>query len=194
MLGDWAGGRHAATVTFLNDAWGGTAATDRNLYVDGATYNGAAVSGAAATLFSEGPAGFGFTDSDPVAPNQNFPPASLTVGSGADKLVLKVSQDAYLGSAQFVVSVDGRQVGGTLTASALHNSGQSDTVTVLGNWAAGNHTAAVTFLNDAWDGTAATDRNLYVDSATYNGADVAGATQTLLSEGTARFGFLHPGV
>ncbi len=192
VLGDWAGGRHTVAVNFLNDAWGGTAATDRNLYVDSATYNGQAVAGAAATLFSEGLAGFAFTDSDPVAPNPNFPPASLTVGSGGDKLVLKISQDAYQGSAQFVVSVDGKQVGGTLTASALHASGQADTVTVLGNWAAGNHTAAVTFLNDAWGGTAATDRNLYVDSATYNGADVAGAAQTLLSESTARFGFLDP--
>ena len=88
--------------------------------------------------------------------------------------------------------MDGRQVGGTLTASALHGSGQSDTVTVLGNWAAGNHTATVTFLNDRWDGTPSTDRNLYVDAATYNGADIAGAARTLLSEGAARFGFLDP--
>ena len=192
VLGDWAGGRHAVSVSFLNDAWGGTAATDRNLYVDAATYNGAAVPGATASLMSAGPAGFAFSDSDPVAPSPDFPPASLTVGSGADRLVLKVSQDAYQGSAQYTVQVDGRQVGGTLTASALHGGGQSDTVTVLGDWAAGNHTAAVTFLNDAWGGTSSTDRNLYVDSATYNGADVGGAAQTLLSEGAARFGFLDP--
>jgi beta-glucanase (GH16 family) len=48
---------------------------------------------------------------------------------------------------------------------------------VLGNWAAGNHNVQVDFLNDAWGGTAATDRNLYVDGATYNGASVGGAAQ-----------------
>ena len=34
--------------------------------------------------------------------------------------------------------------------------------------------------------------HLYVDGATYNGADISGAAQTLLSEGAARFGFLDP--
>lgn len=47
------------------------------------------------------------------------------------------------------MQVDGKQIGGTLTASALHGSGQSDTVTVLGDWSRGNHTATVTFLNGA---------------------------------------------
>jgi hypothetical protein len=45
--------------------------------------------------------------------------------------VLRISQDAYQGSAQFTVSVDGTQINGTLTASALRGSGQTDTVTVL---------------------------------------------------------------
>ncbi len=63
--------------------------------------------------------------------------------------MLSVSRDAYQGSAQYTVQVDGKQIGGTLTASALHGSGQSDTVTVLGDWSRGNHTATVTFLNGA---------------------------------------------
>jgi len=37
-------------VSFLNDAYGGSAATDRNLYVDGIAINGAAVGGATAAL------------------------------------------------------------------------------------------------------------------------------------------------
>ncbi len=119
-------------------------------------------------------------------------PASITVGSGPDKLALSVSQDAYQGSAQYTVSVDGRQVGGTLTASALHSAGQHDTLTVLGDWAPGSHTVAVNFLNDAWGGTAATDRNLYVDGATYNGAAVPNAAKTLVTAGPTSFGFLDP--
>ena len=196
VKGDWAAGNHTATVTFLNDDWGGTASTDRNLYVDGATYNGTAVPGAAKTLLSAGTQGFSFTDGSAATPQPapapapaSSSPVSATVGSGADSLVLKISQDAYRGSAQYTVAVDGRQVGGTLTASALRSSGQSDTVTVKGDWATGAHTATVTFLNDDWGGTAATDRNLYVDSATYNGAAVSGAARSLMSSGPADFGF-----
>lgn len=116
-------------------------------------------------------------------------PMQATIGTGSDTLVLRVSQDAYQGSAQYTVSVDGVQINGTLTAQALHGSGQSDIVNVLGNWGPGSHTASVNFLNDAWDGTAATDRNLYVDSATYDGAAVDGAVWILLSSGPVTFGF-----
>ena len=41
----------------------------------------------------------------------------------------------------------------------------------------------VTYLNDAWDGTAATDRNLYLDSASYNGAEVANSSVHMLGQG-----------
>ena len=128
--------------------------------------------------------------SNAVPPPQTAPkPVALTIGTGSDSLVLKISQDAYQGDAQYIVKVDGVQIGGTQTAQALHSSGQSDTVTVRGDWAAGPHTASVTFLNDAWGGTAATDRNLYLDGATYNGATVSGATLSLQSAGARDFSF-----
>jgi len=120
-------------------------------------------------------------------------PATNTLGSGADSLVLKISQDAYNGDAQYTISVDGHQVGGTLTASALHAAGQSDAITVQGDWGAGAHTVAVHFLNDAYGGTAATDRNLYVESASYNGAEVSGGKLTLLSSGESTFQFHDTG-
>src|SRR5688572_2967797 len=76
----------------------------------------------------------------PPAPKPSTPtPVSATIGSGSDSLFLKVSQDAYQGSAQYKVLVDGVQVGGTMTASALHGASQFDTITVKGNWAAGAH-------------------------------------------------------
>ncbi|MCO6418393.1 hypothetical protein JYK14_19815 [Siccirubricoccus sp. KC 17139] len=34
MKGDWAAGNHPVAVNFLNDAYGGTATTDRNLHSD----------------------------------------------------------------------------------------------------------------------------------------------------------------
>jgi Ca2+-binding RTX toxin-like protein len=122
-------------------------------------------------------------------PPPNPTPVALVAGSGPDSLVLKISQDAYQGSAQYTVSVDGKQIGGTFIASAWHSAGQSDTLTLKGDWAAGAHKVEVKFLNDAYGGTAATDRNLYVDGATYNGAAVSGAAKALLSAGPASFSF-----
>ncbi len=133
-----------------------------------------------------GPASFGFLDSTPATPPAG---AIATIGAGSDTLVLKTSEDAYLGDAQYTVSVDDEQVGGTQTAMSLHGTGASDTLNVLGDWTTGNHTVTVNFLNDAWDGSAATDRNLYVDSATYNGTTVSGATLSLGVTGPASFTF-----
>jgi len=116
-------------------------------------------------------------------------PVSLSVGTGSDTLVLRIAQDHYQGDAQYTVSIDGRQIGGTFTASALHSVGAADTLTLKGDWAAGAHRVEVRFLNDAWGGTATADRNLYVESATYNGKAVSGADLDLMSAGTAAFSF-----
>ena len=188
VLSDLAPGGHTVTVSFVNDLYGGSAAADRNFYVDGATYNGAAFT-ASATLYDAGAASFGFTEAGaPPPPPPAGGSATTTVGSGSDALVLRIAQDAYLGSAQYTVSVDGAQIGGVQTATALRGSGVTDTVTVRGDFAPGGHTVSVSFINDAYAGTAATDRNLYVDGATYNGAAVAGVSAALYDAGTASFG------
>ncbi|WP_267360819.1 MULTISPECIES: carbohydrate-binding domain-containing protein [unclassified Methylobacterium] len=114
---------------------------------------------------------------------------ATTVGTGSDKLVLKLSEDAYKGDAQYTVSVDGQQVGGTLTAHAAHVAGSTaldDTLTVQGNFGAGPHTVSLNFLNDAYDGPG-NDRNLYVDAASYNGAAVANSSLTFLNPGPQQF-------
>ncbi len=188
VLADLAPGVHTVTVNFLNDAYGGTMDTDRNLYLEGATYDGMFVPSVAQELQVSGPITFGVFDSTP-APTTT---TTTTVGFGSDTLVLKVSQDAYQGDAQFTVLLDGQQVGDVLTASSLHSSGTSDTVNVLANLSPGQHTVSVNFLNDAYAGTPDTDRNLYVDSATYDGAAVSGAAQTLLSSGPVSFSVTDP--
>src|SRR5215210_1985795 len=106
-----------------------------------------------------------------------IPGKTTTIGSGSDTLTLKITQNAYKGDAQYAVFVDGWQIGGTFTAKALHNSGQFDTLEVKGDWGLGNHTVGVTLLNDFYGGTATTDRNVYVESATYNGSAVSGSYQ-----------------
>ena len=75
-------------------------------------------------------------------------PAAVTTGSGSDTLVLNMSEDAYNGDAQFTVSVDGKQLGGTFTTTALHTAGASQSFTFKGDWAPGAHSVAVNFLND----------------------------------------------
>ena len=113
---------------------------------------------------------------------------TTTIGAGSDTLTLGITEDAYQGDAQFTIGVDDQQVGGVLTATSPHSSTSSDTVNVLGNWAPGPHTVTVNFLNDAYDGTSDTDRNFYVDGATYNGVFVPRAAQTLYSSGPVSFG------
>ena len=117
--------------------------------------------------------------------------ATLTVGSGKDTLALLVSEDAWNGNAQFTISVDGKQVGGTLTATALRSAGQSQLVNVMGNWS-GAHSVSVSFLNDAWGGTAATDRNLFVNSAAIDGTAIPGGSLSFYSAGAQGFAFTGP--
>lgn len=173
-LGSFADGAipHNVTVAFSNDAYGGTAATDRNLYVNDLKLDGKVVPGTWATLLTAGSV-----------------QVSLPSGTaGTHHLVLNASEDAYQGNALFTVQVDGTQVGGTYTATALHGQGQSQAVD-LGflSGTATSHDIAVTFLNDAYAGTSATDRNLYVDSIQLDGMVVAGTTAALMSSGADYF-------
>jgi hypothetical protein len=52
--GTFGSGTHTVSVNFLNDAYGGSSSTDRNLYVDSATINGTAISGATLAEYSPG--------------------------------------------------------------------------------------------------------------------------------------------
>ena len=108
--------------------------------------------------------------------------------TGADTLVINLSEDAWQGHAQFTVAVDGQQVGDVYSAATQHGAG-TDTLTLHGNWGAGAHDLAVTFTNDAYGGTASTDRNLHVEGVSYNGTPVQNAAADLLSNGTAHFAF-----
>ncbi|WP_267427685.1 cellulase family glycosylhydrolase [Methylobacterium sp. GC_Met_2] len=207
VLGDFGAGPHAVSINFLNDAMWGTAATDRNLYIDNATYNGATVAGGNLALMAAGAQQFTVPGVSTGGSNASGTgtgtgaggsagASASTIGTGSDQLVLKISQDAYQGDAQFTVTVDGHQIGGVQTAHALHgaagygvagSSAQSDTLTVLGDFGAGPHAVSINFLNDAMWGTAATDRNLYIDNATYNGATVAGGNLALMAAGAQQF-------
>lgn len=176
--GDWGPGSHDVAVSFLNDAWGGSAAADRNLYVDSATMNGVEASGAPVAFQWSGTNHFLLSD----VPATPVPTATL--GSGPDQLLLKISQDAWDGDAQYTIAVDGKQIGEVQTAHASHAAGQSDLIAVRGDWSVGNHDVAVTFLNDGYGGDAGKDRNLYLDGASYNGHVEQGFEQGFAWNGT----------
>ena len=116
-------------------------------------------------------------------------PGVTTIGSGTDKLALMMSEDAYQGDAQLTVSVDGKQVGGIMSVTASHAAGATQEVDVLGSFSAGSHAVSVNFLNDAYGGSATTDRNLYLNSASINGTTVARASLSLLNGRAQGFSF-----
>jgi len=176
--GNFGPGTHTVGVSFLNDAWGGTAATDRNLHIDSATFNNVQVEGAA-PLYNTGTVSFSAVESAASPP---APPSPA-----ADTLQLSLSEDAWQGDAQAVITVDGKAVGGTVTVTALHALGKSQAVTLTGSWGAGAHDVGVQFINDAWGGTAATDRNLYVDAVAFDGQASAAPAASLYTNGTAHF-------
>ncbi len=112
------------------------------------------------------------------------PPSTLT---------LNMSEDAWQGDAQFTVKVDGIQIGGVYTATASHAAGQSQAVVIRGiPESMSPHDIAISFINDAWGGTASTDRNLYVNSMQFDRQSVAGGTAALFSNGVQHFTALAP--
>src|SRR3954447_20442623 len=70
LQGDWGSGQHDLTVTFINDSYGGSADMDRNLYVDGVTYNGTPAPGASAALYSAGAVDLAFAGNANLTGNQ----------------------------------------------------------------------------------------------------------------------------
>jgi len=187
--GDWSGA-HVVGVAFTNDAWGGSADVDRNLYIDSATFDGTAVQGAAA-LYRNGSVTFGTTASQPPqagatsqagpSPAGTGPSGSATppapVGTGADTLVLALSETAAQGDAQFTLTIDGEPVGAAQSVTAAHGQGQPEAFAFKGDWGSGSHTVGVSFANPASGSTADLARSLYLDSASYDGIPVQGSTQ-----------------
>ena len=110
------------------------------------------------------------------------PPPTPTLNT----LDIGISEDAWKGNAQFTVSVDGKQVGGTLTAHVLHSTGDSGHILLTGSFGTGSHDVKISFINDAWGGTPSTDRNLYVNSVSLDGTTY-GQPTTMLSNGSQDF-------
>lgn len=183
IAGPYGSGSHTVTVSFINDAYGGSASLDRNLYVAGIqTLDANGVPTAPDTLYD---VQLYANSSLTFSVNTPVPTGATTIGSGPDSFTLNISEDAYLGDALFQITVDSVQVGPVQTATAAHGSGQTQAFTVQGNFGFGPHVVGVDFLNDLYNGSPSADRNLYIDGAqsgsqTYGGLVLyAGGTQYL---------------
>jgi Ca-dependent carbohydrate-binding module xylan-binding len=220
FAGNYGPGAHNVVVTFGNNFIFPGTSGDRNLYVDGVNYDGQTISNSTTPIYQaplfppnstvgdiSGNAVFGVNDTTSIpagaGPNETTTPGAVSVGSGADTLVLNMAEDAFQGDAQFTVSVDGKQIGGTQTTTAILDQGQQQEFDVHGDFGGGNHTVSVNFLNDQIGGFFAagtpglppgqwaidtTDRNLYVMSASLDGgANASGAPWELSSSGSHDF-------
>lgn len=170
VAGTFAPGPHTVQVRLTNALAGADGTPGRALSLDGAQFNGAPV-GQPATLMANGAVTL-YTDA--VAPT----PTAVTVS---------LSEDAWHGDAQALVTVDGRVQNGLQTVTAAHASGGTEPMRFLLNLSPGAHTLGVTFLNDA-SGPGG-NRNLYVDSVDVAGQHYASAAAALLTGGTSSFAF-----
>jgi predicted xylan-binding protein with Ca-dependent carbohydrate-binding module len=173
LTGNWGSGALSVGITFLNDAWGGTSATDRNLHVDAVAYDGVKYANTRSVLYRNEAQSFKVGGSAATAPSDKNP------------LTLHLSEDAYQGDAKVQISVDGKTITSPEVVKALHSAGalQDFTFTGLGS---GSHDIGVTFLNDAYGDSPSTDRNLYVGSIDYGSHHFA-TDATFLFGGTQHF-------
>ena len=181
VMVDLTTGQHSLGVNFLNN-FGGAPGADRNLYLDSATLDGSPVPGAALSEYIGGEQSFTFVQGDLASLQSAMP--EVVIGSGPDVVTLQVSEDAWQGDAQFTVQVDGVQVGGIQTATVSHASGLYQDYEVEGTFGPGLHQVSLDFLNDAYGGSPSTDRNLFLDGASYEGSDPSASAVNLFNGGT----------
>jgi endoglucanase len=123
LSGNFAAGSHTVTVTFLNDAYGGTTTTDRNLFVKGITFDGVTQTVTNGSLFNNG------SVSVPIAAS-----GTVTTVTAPDSLILQLSTTS--GGDTFAVYIDGQQAGGDLT---LTGGGGVQTFSLIQDLGGGSH-------------------------------------------------------
>jgi hypothetical protein len=140
----------------------------------GAVRAGAPSGGQMATISLPDPGGpnSGSADGGSVVPPTGGTPQTVTMGSGTDTISVDLSADIWRNAPQVSFSVDGQQIGGTQTVTALHSQDLTQVFNLEGAFGNGQHTVTVNFLNDEWDGGSG-DTNVYVDSINGQGVGAA---------------------
>lgn len=170
--GTFAPGPHTVALTFVNALSGAPGAGARTLSLDGAHLNGAA-----------------FGQPVTLAANGTTTLSTETVAGVATPVTVSLSEDAWHGDAQALVTIDGKPQEGVQVVTASHALHGTEPMRFLPMLAPGTHTLGVTYLNDASGPTG--DRNLYVDAVDVAGQHIGAAT-ALLTGGTSNYAFTVP--
>ncbi len=97
------------------------------------------------------------------------PAVSLTP-SMQSEIVLYVAADSFEGDPHLQLTVDGQIVGEWMVTGTHYTDGEWQEIHIVGDFGPnGPQQVSVAFTNDHYLGTAATDRNLYVDRIEVNG-------------------------
>ena len=170
--GTFAPGPHAVALTLVNALSGAIGVGARTLSLDGAQFNGVAF-GKAVTLTANGTTTL----------------STEVVTGVATPVTVSLSEDAWRGDAQALVTIDGKAQDGVQVVTASHALGGTEPMRFLPMLAPGTHTLGVTYLNDASGPTG--NRNLYVDAVDVAGQHI-GAPTALLTDGTSSYAFTVP--
>jgi Ca2+-binding RTX toxin-like protein len=189
---------HAIAIQYDNDAI--IDGADRNLFISSLQLDGTTLpltgSGVRYVVSSDGvetvrsfsgamPWNGSLIVDAPATASLTPPPETAPITSGV--LVLRVTGDQWKGAPQFVVLVDGKQVGGIQTATARRASGEWQEISIAGEFDANPSKVEVKFINDA-SGGRGKDRNLYVDWLELNGKRYEGEA----ASNTASAGATNP--
>ena len=164
--GDFGPGSHTLSLDYLN-------AHNSLLFLDTAAINGNTISGGGLVLSNNGSSRMAFET--PGSP----PP--VEIGSGQDILTFHASEDFSNGNAQFLITIDGKQVGGLQTATAINGNGQSQLFEVAGNFS-GSHTLGLATLNGS--------STLYIGGVSVDGVANSG-TAVIIGSGQTNLSFTH---
>ncbi len=162
--------KHTVSINFLNDANGPLG--DRNLYVTGASINGKPITNVSLALLGDGPQSFNLWNAA-VAP--------ATYGTGPDSFVFNVSQVPVSQNAHYSILVDGKPLVSRIAAPALRNYGQSQSVTVAGNFGPASHTVEVSVVNTPAAGATTSPTSLSIDGLSYDGVAVPNSAAVIAS-------------
>jgi hypothetical protein len=110
-------------------------------------------------------------------------PTSDATTVSPDKLSLVLSEAQGAKDVQFIVKLDGNQIGGPTSVTADHGSGESNTFSYSGDWGAGTHDLQIELL-DGSSTNYGTSADLYATQVTYNGTDYLLRPEMVHSAGT----------
>lgn len=100
-----------------------------------------------------------------------------------DTITFYMGQDFWQKNAEYTIKIDGKQFGG------VQQAGRKIPLTIETDLKPGGHEIEITFTNDGWGGTAATDRNLLVYDIEVNGESIVDSTVKFTHNGSKDFAF-----